>query len=294
MSNKREMAIKRRRRFIILVCLVFLLIVGIIVSIVSCASKKVSKKKTEKKSTTTSSEETVSVSSNEDIISSSSEIISSNESVVASKVESVVASKVKSKAEVTGNQLDKNYQNILLVNEKNPLPESYDNEVSPYLVKIDADLRNNNNNTMIHSGVYPYLSAMVRAAQREGVNLKVLSPYRSYAYQKRLFENQVRSVGGDEAKAATVVARPGTSEHNTGLCVDFNIAEDEFESTPMFTWLSKHGEEYGFILRYPKGKQDITGIVYESWHWRFVGIKVAEKMNDEGICLEEYVNKYAK
>ena len=104
-----------------------------------------------------------------------------------------------------------------------------------------------------------------------------------------LFQKQVNAQGGDEEKAATVVARPGTSEHNTGLCADFNMADDAFESTSMYTWMCENAEDYGFILRYPKGKEHITGVIYESWHWRFVGINNAKEINELGVTLEEYI-----
>lgn len=96
---------------------------------------------------------------------------------------------------------------------------------------------------------------------------------------------------GEEAErqAATVVMRPGYSEHNTGLCADFNMANDSFEGTKMFTWMQEHAEDYGFILRYPKDGQDKTGIIYEPWHWRFVGINTAKEMNRLGVTLEEYI-----
>ena len=189
------------------------------------------------------------------------------------------------------NKLDKKYSNLMLVNAKNPLPDNYDSEIRKDLVEIEPELRNNNNVTKIHKTVYPYITAMVRAAQADGVDLKVWSPFRSYDTQKQLFENQVKKYGGDEEKAATIVARPGTSEHNTGICADFNMADDAFEKTEMFKWMCEHAEEYGFILRYPKDKQDKTGVIYESWHWRFVGIEEAKKINKSGLCLEEYLKK---
>ena len=111
-----------------------------------------------------------------------------------------------------------------------------------------------------------------------------------------LYENQVKrelnaglSQAEAEDKAATVVTRPGRSEHNTGFSADFNIAEDSFESTPMFTWMQENAAEYGFVLRFPKDKQDITVIIYESWHYRFVGINNAKEMKRLNMCLEEYV-----
>ena len=130
---------------------------------------------------------------------------------------------------------------------------------------------------------------MVAAAQADGVDLRVWSPFRSYAIQQDLFQKQLDRVGGDSEKAATVVARPGTSEHNTGLCADFNMASDAFEQTEKFTWMCENAEDYGFILRYPKDKQHITGVIYESWHWRFVGINNAKEINELGVTLEEFI-----
>ena len=120
-------------------------------------------------------------------------------------------------------------------------------------------------------------------------DLQVWSPFRSYSIQNDLFQKQVERAGGDEALAATVVARPGTSEHNTGICADFNMADDEFQQTEMYTWMCEHAEDYGFILRYPKEKEHVTGVIYESWHWRFVGINNAKAINKLGVTLEEYI-----
>lgn len=189
----------------------------------------------------------------------------------------------------TGIELDTKFSRLLLINGKNPLPDEYDTNVRDYLVEIDDEYRNNDYVTQIHKDVYPYITAMVAAAQADGVDLQVWSPFRSYSIQNDLFQRQVDRAGGDEAKAATVVARPGTSEHNTGLCADFNMADDAFESTDMFTWMCENAEDYGFILRYPKDKIDITGVIYESWHWRFVGIEVAKEINELDMTLEEYI-----
>ena len=181
--------------------------------------------------------------------------------------------------EVNGVKLDANYTNLLLVNADNPLPDDYDANVRADLVEIEPEYRNNNYVTKIHKDVYPYITAMVAAAQADGVDLKVWSPFRSYADQKVLFQNQVNKVGGDEALAATVVARPGTSEHNTGICADFNMPDDKFEDTKMYTWMTKNAEKYGFVMRYSAEKQKLTGVIHESWHWRFVGINAAKEMN---------------
>lgn len=182
--------------------------------------------------------------------------------------------------------LDPEFSNLLIVNADNLLERN--NEYENNLVSMEdkyciGSLRK------INSDVWPYLKAMIEDAWADGVDLKVLSPYRSYDVQNRLFKEQLIRAGGDEEKAASVVAKPGTSEHNTGLCVDFNEVEESFENTDMFVWLNKNAENYGFILRYPKDKEEITRIMYEPWHWRFVGINEAKKINKEGVTLEEYV-----
>lgn len=195
------------------------------------------------------------------------------------------------------NGLDANYEQLLLVNAQNPLPENYDYEGN--LTEIPTKYINGMLK-QIDKNVWPYMQAMIdaqRAAETDPKNwLYVRSPYRSYATQKMLFTQETNkwlktglSSEKAEAKAATVVTRPGTSEHNTGFSADFNIAEDSFESTPMFTWMQEHAADYGFVLRFPKDKQEITGITYESWHYRFVGINNAKEMNRLNMCLEEYV-----
>lgn len=195
------------------------------------------------------------------------------------------------------NGLDANFSQLLLVNAQNPLPEDYDYEGN--LTEIPTKYINGMLK-QIDKNVWPYMQAMIdaqRAAETDPKNwLYVRSPYRSYATQKMLFTQETNKwlktgLSSEEAetKAATVVTRPGTSEHNTGFSADFNIAEDSFESTPMFTWMQEHAADYGFVLRFPKDKQEITGITYESWHYRFVGINNAKEMNRLNMCLEEYV-----
>ncbi len=222
---------------------------------------------------------------------------SSDASSASSDTSSTPSSSTESKTDnVQGGELDPNFSCLLLVNGENPLPDSYDSEIRASLVTIDKKYRNNDYVTQIHKDVYPYITAMVAAAQKEGVDLRVWSPFRSYAIQNDLFQKQVtrmknQGYKGKEAedKAATVVARPGTSEHNTGLCADFNMASDAFENTEMYTWMTKNAENFGFIMRYDAKKQSITGVIHESWHWRFVGINAAKEINDLGMCLEEYV-----
>lgn len=270
MTEKRRKAIIRRRIFIAIVAVLLAVIIALIAVIIAII------KNGSDVNNSDSSQNNVSVSS--DI--SSEEDTSSTESV--DDTPSVFVTP-------TGVTLDTKFSRLLLINGEHALPDDYDTNVREYLVEIDDEYRNNDYVTQIHKEVYPYITAMVAAAQADGVNLQVWSPFRSYAIQNDLFQKQVNRVGGDEAKAATVVARPGTSEHNTGLCADFNMASDAFESTDMYTWMCENAEDYGFILRYPKDKTDITGVIYESWHWRFVGIDTAKEINSLGLTLEEYI-----
>lgn len=140
------------------------------------------------------------------------------------------------------------------------------------------------------------LNSICEAALKDGVNLTCISTFRTYNYQKGLFDNRVnryinQGYSKDEATAAaaTVVALPGTSEHNLGLAVDFNSVETSFENTKAFDWLQENAEDYGFILRYPKDKTEITKIIYEPWHYRYVGVEHAKRINDLDMCLEEYI-----
>lgn len=138
---------------------------------------------------------------------------------------------------------------------------------------------------------------MCKAAADDGVTLISVSAYRSYNYQNTLYKNRVerckREEGLDEEaakkKAATIVAVPGTSEHHLGLAVDINSVETSFENTAAFRWLQKHAADYGFIMRYAKDKQAITKIIYEPWHYRYVGVEHAKAMNELGMCMEEYI-----
>lgn len=141
---------------------------------------------------------------------------------------------------------------------------------------------------------------MLAAAKEDGIELKILSAYRTVAYQQKLFDRNVKSrmesgMSYEEAVAdvSVNIAPPGGSEHNAGLAVDIIEADHwdtytEFEDTEEFRWLMEHCHEYGFILRYLKGKEDITGYIYEPWHFRYVGKDYAKDVMDSGLCLEEY------
>ncbi len=145
------------------------------------------------------------------------------------------------------------------------------------------------------------LEAMFMEMYAAGFNdVTVTSGYRSYDYQQLLFNNEVNSLRaayGDSAeeKAAEAVAIPGSSEHQSGLCADLHnlsAASTAFQSQDAYKWLYANCADFGFILRYPKDKTDITGIMFEPWHYRFVGRYHAQKIMSAGLCLEEYVAQY--
>ncbi len=128
-----------------------------------------------------------------------------------------------------------------------------------------------------------------KAAKEQNLNIVAMSTYRSYKYQVNLYNRYAKKDG--QEKADTYSGRPGHSEHQTGLAVDvYNKKEDytRFEKTKEFVWMQEHAHEYGFILRFPKGKEKETGYTYESWHYRYVGVDIATYIHNNNISLEEY------
>lgn len=116
--------------------------------------------------------------------------------------------------------------------------------------------------------------------------MRVCSGFRSYSTQKSLYQKYVKRDG--QAVADTYSARPGYSEHQTGFAFDINRASMSFEGTKEAVWLEQNAYKYGFIMRYPKGKESITGYQYEPWHYRYVGVERAQKLFSSGLTIEEY------
>ncbi|MDF2534816.1 MAG: peptidase [Bacillales bacterium] len=139
------------------------------------------------------------------------------------------------------------------------------------------------------------LESMFAASKESGHELRAVSGYRSYQRQTELFNAKVKAIG--EIEAEKWVARPGTSEHQTGLSMDIsslnygNKLEQGFDKTKEFQWLSQNAYKFGFILRYPANKEDITKHSYEPWHYRYIGIDVATEMVKRGLCFEEFMTK---
>lgn len=180
---------------------------------------------------------------------------------------------------------------LILANKNSPLPEGY----APELVTLaDSSLQ-------MQTEAAAAFDEMRQAANATGLHLMACSTYRSVERQTELYDAEVQKwigKGYAEAdareKAATVVMVPGCSEHNTGLAVDVGSVtnqrvEEDFEDEPEFDWLQEHAAEYGFILRYPSDKQAITGVSYEPWHYRYVGVENAKAIKESGLCLEEYL-----
>lgn len=182
--------------------------------------------------------------------------------------------------------------NMTLVNNEHPMQEGYVPEVAEIEQGLTIDAR-----------VAEELNAMLAAARAEGISLHVCSAYRSVDKQTQVFNSTVEDWMNQGADYWTAyqntckeVALPGTSEHGLGLAVD--IVDDSYTElderqadTAAAKWLQEHCTEYGFILRYPADKESTTGIIYEAWHYRYVGKEYAQKIKDSGLTLEEYLGE---
>ncbi len=184
---------------------------------------------------------------------------------------------------------------LILINTRHPLDETY----KPTDLIDVADTRDDGRAMQqLRENASKSLEAMLIEARANGItDVTATSAYRSYDYQVTLFNQRVdmySNLPDDEAyaKAATIVAIPGTSEHQSGLCVDIHNnpygADVSFENTDAGAWLAANSYKFGFILRFPKDKTEITGISFEPWHFRYVGRYHASKMYELDYCLEEY------
>jgi len=134
---------------------------------------------------------------------------------------------------------------------------------------------------------------LAKKAKEEGLTIRAISTYRSYDYQSNLYNNYAKEDGVEEADKYS--ARPGFSEHQTGFAVDIDNKTtnyNDFENTNEYKWMQENAHKYGFILRYPKGKEYITGYMYEPWHYRYVGVKIATFIKRNNLTYEEYYFKY--
>ena len=181
---------------------------------------------------------------------------------------------------------------LRLVNWENPLPQDFE---VPELTQLRSG-------HAIDSRAYPSLQAMMDAARAAGLQPLICSSFRTWDKQEELFTAKTEyylELGYEQAEAEEMaagwVARPGTSEHQTGLAVDivdlsYQLLDEAQEGTAVQQWLMAHCAEYGFILRYPTDKSGLTGVNYEPWHYRYVGETAARAIMDGGLCLEEYLS----
>lgn len=181
--------------------------------------------------------------------------------------------------------------NLLLVNPWNKVPSDF-----------SVELTQLKNGHAIDKRAYPDLQNMMDAMRAEGLSPLICSSYRTNEKQQNLYSNEVSSYlargysqTAAETEAGKWVAVPGTSEHQTGLAVDivdinYQLLDEKQEDTAVQKWLVNNSYKYGFILRYPSDKSDITGINYEPWHYRYVGKEVAKDIYEQGVCLEEYLD----
>lgn len=174
--------------------------------------------------------------------------------------------------------------NLMLVNSRYRIPDDYSVE----LIRLS-------NGEQVDSRIYPDLQEMFDDARGAGYSLFVRAGYRSEEDQENLMEDKIEAYRQEgysqweaEREAEKWVAKPGTSEHELGLSVDIN-AEGQTDGNRLYQWLAEHSWKYGFILRYPAEKEEITGIDYEPWHFRYVGKQAAKEMYEQDLCLEEYV-----
>ena len=178
--------------------------------------------------------------------------------------------------------IDINSWEYVLANPWNSIEDYYPDVVQ--IEDIEVDYR-----------IYDAMEAFVSDCRAAGNTVYLSSGYRSYDLQSYLFEKKCQEY--DEETAATIVARPGTSEHQTGLAADITEEYYEYKSailedTAMYQWMEAHCQEYGFIVRFPDGKEDITGIIYEPWHFRYVGVEAATYIMEHNLTLEEFVALY--
>lgn len=184
----------------------------------------------------------------------------------------------------TVKKTDVSKKELMLVNKFNYLDENY---APDDIVKVSMQFAYGDNE--IKKEVYEKFRSMYNDAKKEGLYLIITSSYRDYNFQKELWDSYANQKGDEWADS--VSARAGYSEHQTGYTLDivtYNANMSSFETTDEFKWLQDNAYKYGFILRYPKDKEDITGYSYESWHYRYVGKDVATKIKKLGITFDEY------
>ncbi len=186
---------------------------------------------------------------------------------------------------------DTSKDNLILVNKYNSLDKDFQFEDI-----VDVSIIHCYGTQKLRKEVYDSFKEMFNAAKKENLTIIINSSYRSYEYQDSLWK-RYSDQNGDEW-ADNYAARAGHSEHQTGLAIDVTtygvVEQGDFEITDEFKWLQENAYKYGFILRYPKDKENITGYAYESWHYRYVGKNIAKEIHEKNITYDEYYAYYLK
>lgn len=181
--------------------------------------------------------------------------------------------------------------NTMLVNKYNALSKDYEVED----LKTISKTYSYGDNKKLNKEAYDAFISLADDAKKEGYTILIVSSYRTYQDQEDVWKDYKASFGTKKADA--YAARAGSSEHETGLAIDvadYNDKNDKFEATESFKWMQTNAHKYGYILRYPKDKENITGYSYEAWHYRYVGIDTATKVYNEDITYDEYYEYYLK
>ncbi|MCK4257494.1 MAG: M15 family metallopeptidase [Halanaerobiales bacterium] len=185
---------------------------------------------------------------------------------------------------------------LVLVNKEHSLPADYipENLVKP---NIPFSFKEDLPKKLMRKEAAQAIENLFKKAKEDNFNLVGVSAYRSYHRQKQIFDYKARKLGKEVANKTS--AYPGQSEHQTGLAIDISSPNmgyrlhQAFGNTPEGIWLAKNAPNFGFIIRYPNGKEEITGYVYEPWHLRYVGIKVAQEITQKNITFEERMRDFS-
>lgn len=176
---------------------------------------------------------------------------------------------------------------VAIISLSYPLPKDYTPKLAPALTSSNIEL---------DQRICQYYQQMYDAAKQAGCILTPYSGYHSYSLQETTYNRKLNfylsqgfSQQDAEAQTNTKILPAGCSEHNAGIAVDIVSASSDFENTKEYQWLIDNAAEYGFILRYPQDKEAITGVSFQPWHWRFVGVENAKKMTESNQCLEEFL-----
>lgn len=285
---RRKKEIRRNRIIFAIICLVLLgCIAWGITALVQTFANKTDKDTSSQSSTSTSAVSSASQADSTGTSSSAAQSAASDSQAATSSsaATSVTPQSVKSDPLLT------------LVNNNVKMPDDWE-------ANLQTKVADSGTGKELQTEAADAFITMKDAAAAEGVDLMLCSGYRSVDYQTNLFNQEkqkwlAKGYSDEEAynEAKTVVAVPGYSEHNLGLAADIvtpkhQTLDSAFGKTDAGKWLAEHAPEYGFILRYPENKQAITGIIYEPWHFRYVGVENAKAITATGLCLEEYLDQY--